>query len=221
MAALAQLGCVTTLDDALDWLRAPVDPTDTERPPVVVTFDDGTGDLYDIATPILVRHSIPATVYVATDYIERGIPFPANGQPLSWRALAEMMSTGLVDVGAHTHTHALLDRVTPTDAASEIQQSTQVIEDNLGRPPAHFAYPKAVPPSSAIEPLVRAAYRSAALAGTRANPRGTTDVYRLARSPVQQGDGMRWFAAKVDGGMTFEDGLRRVANRVRYVRATK
>ena len=66
----------------------------------------------------------------------------------------------------------------------------------------------------------RARFRSAALAGTRPNPYGATDPYRLHRSPVQVADGMRWFERKLAGGMRVEDDVRRLANRARYVGAT-
>jgi hypothetical protein len=66
---------------------------------------------------------------------------------------------------------------------------------------------------------VRARFRSAALAGTRPNRYGATDPYRLSRSPIQLSDGMRWFEAKLDGGMALEDRLRQVINRGRYAGA--
>jgi peptidoglycan/xylan/chitin deacetylase (PgdA/CDA1 family) len=133
----------------------------------------------------------------------------------------EMQSTGLVTVGSHTHAHTLLDRVSLSDAAREIETSTRLIEEHIGYSPAHFAYPKAVAPSAAVEPLVRTHYRSAALAGTRVNRRGRTDLHRLARSPIQLSDGMQWFERKVAGGMGVEDAIRRAANRWRYSRAVR
>jgi hypothetical protein len=85
---------------------------------------------------------------------------------------------------------------------------------------AHFAYPKAIMGCAKADAEVRARFDSAAVAGTRANPYGRTNPYRLARSPIQVSDGMRWFRHKVAGGMAFEDTLRRAINRRRYAGAT-
>ncbi|MDQ1467467.1 MAG: hypothetical protein QOH10_1882, partial [Actinomycetota bacterium] len=138
------------------------------------------------------------------------------GRPLSWSALRDACATGLVDVGSHTHTHAVLDRLPPGRVGDELDRSKQLIEDRLGRPCRDFAYPKALPPSAHADIAVRERFRSAALAGTRPNQSGRTDVYRLARSPIQRSDGMKYFEKKVAGGMGLEDALRRVANRWRY-----
>ena len=41
---------------------------------IAVTFDDGYEDVFARAFPVLRRHEIPVTVYLATDYIDRGRP---------------------------------------------------------------------------------------------------------------------------------------------------
>jgi peptidoglycan/xylan/chitin deacetylase (PgdA/CDA1 family) len=215
MERVAAIGA-QTLDDALRALALPAAPA---RDRVVVTFDDGTADFVDVALPILVEHGIPSVLYAATDHIERGIPFPGGGVPVSWSALRDALSTGLVTVGSHTHTHALLDRTDAATAADDLDRSIELLFERVGVLPAHFAYPKAVAPSPAVEREVRSRFRSAALAGTRPNAYGGTDPFRLHRSPIQRADGVEWFERKLEGGLRLEDDVRRLANRVRYIGA--
>jgi peptidoglycan/xylan/chitin deacetylase (PgdA/CDA1 family) len=219
---LAASGRVVSLEDALAQLAGPVHAAGTSAgpDPVVVTFDDGTADFVEHALPVLERHRLPVTLYAATAFIDEGRPFPGDGRPLSWRGLADACATGLVDVGSHTHGHRLLDRLPADQIEDELDRSVELIGEHLGSAPRHFAYPKAVAGSAAADRAVRCRFRSAALGGCRPNPFGTTDPYRLARSPIQHADGMRWFERKVDGGMAAEEGLRRLVNRWRYARAT-
>lgn len=64
----------------------------TPLPPmaVAVTFDDGFGDTYRYAFPILRRYSIPATVFVATGYVGSAQPF--------WFEVAAYMAMRAPDV---------------------------------------------------------------------------------------------------------------------------
>jgi len=208
---------VVSLDDAVNELADVTVPTPQ---PVVVTFDDGTADFSEVVLPRVVRHGVPVTLFVATAYVEEQRDFPWGSRPVTWSGLAEAVSTGLVSIGSHTHTHALLDRAAPDAAADELDRSRSLIEDRLGIRCDHFAYPKALPPAPGVEGLVRQRFVTAALAGTRPNPYGATDLHRLARSPVQTSDGMRWFRRKAGGGMALEDTLRSALNRRRYTGAT-
>jgi peptidoglycan/xylan/chitin deacetylase (PgdA/CDA1 family) len=205
-----------TLDDALEALCG---RTPRARGDVVVTFDDGTVDFVEEALPVLVEYRVPAVCYVATGPVDEGRPFPHGGRPLTWSAIRDAVATGLVTIGSHTHSHALLDRCDREVAAAELDRSIDLIGEHTGAAPAHFAYPKALPGSAATEAEVARRFRSAALAGTRPNRYGATDPMRLARSPIQRSDGMRWFRRKVRGGMALEDGFRRAANRFRYAGA--
>jgi peptidoglycan/xylan/chitin deacetylase (PgdA/CDA1 family) len=214
VAELAGAGRVVTLDEGLRRLEA----GDVADGPVVLTFDDGTADWVDDALPVLVRHGAPATFYVATDFVDRGIPFPGEARPVSWAGLAELVASGLATIGSHTHTHALLDRATGPATAEELDRSVELIGTHLGVACEHFAYPKALLGSPAAEGEVRRRFRSAALAGSRANAPGA-DRHRLARTPIQVADGMRWFRRKAAGGMRLEDTARSLLNRGRYAGA--
>jgi peptidoglycan/xylan/chitin deacetylase (PgdA/CDA1 family) len=214
LAALAAGWAPVTLDVAVGLLTGPGPPPGPS--PVCLTFDDGTADFVEEALPELVAQGIPATLYVATDFIEAGREFPDHGRPVSWAGLRDALTTGLVTIGSHTHTHRLLDRIDGPEAAGELDRSIGLIEDRLGVACGHFAYPKALLASSAAEQEVRRRFRTAVLARTRPNPYRTSDLHRLRRSPVQVADGMRWFRRKAAGGMALEDDLRSLRNRRRY-----
>ena len=224
MAWLAETGRAVDIDTAVARLvlREPVrsGATATKANPVVVTFDDGTSDLAEVALPILARHNVPATVYLATQYVDEQLAWPAEGQPLSWAGAQEMVDSGLVTIGSHTHGHALLDRLPPAEAAAELDRSKELIGEKLGVAADHFAYPTAVAPPDDVERVVRARFVSAALGGNRPNPYSRTDLHRLARTAIQVSDGWTYFQRKADGGMALEDSFRRALNRVRYRGAT-
>jgi peptidoglycan/xylan/chitin deacetylase (PgdA/CDA1 family) len=205
---------LVTLDQAVGFLEGMAAPPGS--PPICLTFDDGTADFVEEALPEVVAHRVPVTLYVATEYVETGRPFPDDGRPVSWAGLRDALSTGLVTIGSHTHTHRLLDRVEGPEAADELDRSIGLIEDRLGLACDHFAYPKALLGSPPAEQEVRRRFRTAAVAGTRPNIYGSTDVHRLSRSPIQVGDGMRWFRRKATGGLGLEDDLRALRNRRRY-----
>jgi hypothetical protein len=88
---------------------------------VALTFDDGYLDNWVFAFPLLKKHSMKATVFVATDFVDsRDGPRPnledvwqgrVTGEDLewwghlSWPELEAMQASGLMDVQSHTRTH--------------------------------------------------------------------------------------------------------------------
>lgn len=207
---------IIDLDEAVAEISGP----GPVAPGVVLTFDDGTADWVDVVAPILSRHGVPATFYLTTGYPEGEHPLPDDEPAISWAGVGDLVSTGLATIGSHTHSHLLLDRLDPADIAIELDRSIDLIGEHTGTAPRHFAYPKAVDPSTRATDAVRVRFASASLAGTRANLAGD-DPRRLFRSPVQAADSFDDFRRKADGGMGFEDALRRRLNRVRYRGATR
>ncbi len=188
--------------------------------PVVITFDDGTVDFIEHALPILVRHDLPATYYIATEFIDEQRPFPDDGPPMSWAALAEAVATGLVTIASHTHSHAVLDKLTPEQADAELSRARGLIQDRLGVSGDHFAYPKGVFGGTEVETVVARHHASAALAANGCNPYGATNPLRLERSPIQRSDSPRFFRSKVDNGLRFEGQMRNRINARRYAAAS-
>jgi len=213
LAHLAACAGTVSLDQALGVLSA----DHVLRFPTVLTFDDGTADFVDVVLPMLVELRVPATLYVSTAFVDSRAPYPSDGVPISWNGLREVVSTGLVTIGAHTHNHTLLDRCDVATARAELDMCNTRIADELGITVEHFAYPKAVRAHGAVEAEVQWRYRSAAVAGTRPNTPRTFDPHHLLRSPIQRTDGWEGFIRKLEGGMRTEDDARRLLNRVRYL----
>jgi peptidoglycan/xylan/chitin deacetylase (PgdA/CDA1 family) len=64
----------------------------------------------------------------------------AGGDTLSWAELRTLAADG-VSVGAHTHSHPALTRMSELEAAGEIERSRTEIARALGSVPRSFAYP--------------------------------------------------------------------------------
>ena len=209
MEVLAAGTTVLTLDEAVTALAA-----GQQREGVVITFDDGTADFTANAVPVLQRHNLPAALYAATGFIDRQLPMPWGAPSATWDRLRIAVASGLITIGSHTRDHLLLDHATSDEIAEQLDASIDSITREIGAPPQHFAYPKAVRGNTAADVAVRERFASAALAGNRANRPGD-DLYRLARTPVHSGDTPELFAAKVAGGLRLEGILRDMVTRGR------
>lgn len=172
---------------------------------VVLTFDDGYRDTYTKALPVLKVHGLPFTIYVATSFVAES---DMSHDLLTWSQLEEMAGTGLLTVGAHTHTHADLRMLGKSAVAREIEASNKLIEARLGLQPRHFAYPWGYWAETA-DALIRGEYESAALGAPHRGVTPDRDPYLVHRFPIQLSDGKRWFKSRLEGGLLLEEELRR------------
>lgn len=185
------------------------------RPPpengIAVTFDDGFGDLCEHALPILRTHSIPATMYAVASLLGRTNEwmdkraFPAR-RIVSESQLRELDAAG-VAVGSHSLTHPRMSELSPADAAREAHDSKRRLEDVIGKPVRHFAYPYGSY-NAAVKSAVRAAgYTSATTTRSGFNSEDA-DPFELRRIDVVGTDSLEQFRRKI------EFGANRVTNRM-------
>jgi peptidoglycan/xylan/chitin deacetylase (PgdA/CDA1 family) len=214
LAWLRDQHVVAGLDETVDRLT---DPT-ADGLHVVVTFDDGTDDFVGEALPLLCRHGIPATLYVATAFV--GGQFPWGAPAISWAGLQDALDTGLVTIGSHTHNHRVMDKADVEAARDEAVRSIGAIEDALGVRPTHFAYPKGVAGTGPVPGVLAEYFDSLAGAEVGVNEWGRSDLRYLRRSPIVTGDSPAWFGRKAAGGLAFEGTARAAMNRVRYRHAS-
>jgi peptidoglycan/xylan/chitin deacetylase (PgdA/CDA1 family) len=124
------------------------------RKTFVVTFDDGYANVLINAYPVLTKLHVPATVFLATAYLDSGDPlpfddWPAAGRPgvprEAWRPLTteecrRLAANGLVELGAHTHTHADF-RSRPEALLADLRENLRVLGERFGIESPTFAFP--------------------------------------------------------------------------------
>ena len=127
----------------------------------------------------------------AVDQIERAAGcsvYQAAGgtaiyDPLSWSEAAEMVRSGLVSIGSHTHSHVIMSRCEPARAADELRVSKQIIEQRLGARCELFCYPNGRRGdfNGSTKGLLQAHGFSSALTTVYGNNARGADVFELRR----------------------------------------
>ncbi len=134
---------VMTVGEVVACLR---NDTPVPERAVSIAFDDGYGNVFTDAYPILQEYGFTATVFLITDYCGRHSDWPGNlptlaRRPLlSWPQIGEMRQNG-IEFGAHTRTHPDLTLLARPQLVDEISQSKSEIEDRTGSAVKTFAYP--------------------------------------------------------------------------------
>lgn len=100
-----------------------------------ITFDDGFEDNYTCLFPLLKKHQIKITLFVAKQSV-----FPGKTM-LREEQIKEMSASGLVEFGGHTVSHIDLKATSAAVAEAEIQANKQWLESVTGKPCRAFAYP--------------------------------------------------------------------------------
>jgi len=110
---------------------------------VVLTFDDAYISVYKQAFPLLKEKGWPFTVFVTGQYTDA-----SYNNYMNWDQLREIQQSG-AEVGNHSlsHPHFIRQRLTETDATwrariiSEVQQTQQLLRQQLSHPVRVLAYP--------------------------------------------------------------------------------
>lgn len=88
---------------------------------VAVTFDDGYADNLHAAGPLLAAHEVPATVFIATGYVEARREFWWDELERLVRRAAEAAIELELEVGARRFTYEPLTQAAATNAVADLQ----------------------------------------------------------------------------------------------------
>jgi peptidoglycan/xylan/chitin deacetylase (PgdA/CDA1 family) len=186
------------------------------RKTFVVTFDDGYANNLIHAYPILSRLRVPATVFLATAYLDSEQPFPSDdwqaaGQPgvtsETWRPLTtdecyQLTASELVELGAHTHTHADF-RGRIEAFRRDLDENLRVLREQFGIDEPSFALPYGTKcdgfASAELASAARAAGMQCCLTTEADLVRTSDSPFDWGRFAVEPEDTARTLAGRLSG----------------------
>jgi peptidoglycan/xylan/chitin deacetylase (PgdA/CDA1 family) len=162
--------------------------------PVVLTFDDGYGDFYSQALPVLKQYGYTATLFQTTGGVD-----VADGEKrmMSWHELAEAAAAG-IEIGAHTVKHPQLDQLPPAKLHEELYVSKSQLEEHLGMAVPGLAYPYGYS-NERVRQVAREIGYAYAYAVDNAMTACGTDSFTLPRLTVKRTTTMESFRKMVNG----------------------
>lgn len=152
---------------------------------VVLTFDDGARNLYEVVFPLLQHFGMNAVAFISpglhredsegfTSRPKKGLP-----PPLSWSQIREMHASGAIDFQSHTYEHRYVPRwPEPADlegsdpdavrplrgpartVAEDFRLARETLEQKLGKAVYHLAFPMYNGTREAVQIAKECGYRA-------------------------------------------------------------
>lgn len=157
-----------------------------------LTFDDGFQSLHEHAFPVLLRHRLPATVFLvaetltpggkAVDWVDDPPPYPMR--TLTAEQVVEMQEAG-VRFESHSQAHVDLTTLGFDECVRDLRTSRELLESVLGHAVRLLAYPR-----GRHDDRVRAAAERAGYTHALALPEGPEPVgpFSIPRVGVNHGN---------------------------------
>ncbi|GDY27291.1 hypothetical protein AHAT_31810 [Agarivorans sp. Toyoura001] len=114
---------------------------------IILTFDDGYQDNYDLLLPLLKKYQFKAVIYAVsgTDHNQWDVSHPTKPDQrfelMSPETMRDIDQSGFVEIGGHTLNHPKLAELSEPEQQHQIEQNKKDLESLLGRELTTFAYP--------------------------------------------------------------------------------
>ncbi|SDF20351.1 hypothetical protein SPACI_013590 [Sporomusa acidovorans DSM 3132] len=160
-------------DELADYLQ---NGTELPSKPILITFDDGYEDNYQVAYPILKKYHFKATIFLITDFIGN------NNRYLTWDQIKEMSDNG-ISFESHTLSHIALPKASDEEIRAQLLRSKEGLEWRLGKKVEYLAYPGGEYDQRVIGLVKETGYR-AAFTVNFGRDRVNCTLFTLNRIPI-------------------------------------
>ena len=172
---------------------------------IILTFDDGYKDNYDLAFPILKEFNFKATIFLMGSLTYNEWDVKAGGERkfslMSVEMIKEMQDYG-IEFGAHTFNHPKINTLSNEEIEHQIVDVKKPLEEKIGKEIITFAYPYGILNDYAKEMAKKAGY-TFALATDSGSVCLSDDLYQIRRIAIFPNTNLFSFKRKVAGNYNF------------------
>lgn len=167
---------------------------------IILSFDDGYEDNYDIAFPLLKNYGFKAVIFLVTKQKDNSWG-RSEGEPvfrmMSEKQIREMSDYG-IEFGGHTQYHPNLTKVSEEEANKEIEGCKRDIERITQKECVSFAYPFGAV-NETVKSIVKSSGYRFGLATTSGTSVFSDDLFEIRRIEVRPQNKLSKFKFKASG----------------------
>jgi len=154
--------------------------------PIIVTFDDGYLSNYTYAYPIFKELGMKATIFTVAGRVGEGVSGEVTYPHFTWAQAKEMEASKVITIESHSLMHINFLETSDIDKIQvELRRSKFLIEKNLNKECAVFAFPFGGKTDLARDLGKEAGYKMICLVGDIGANSAGEDLHRLKRITIR------------------------------------